>query len=195
MLGVDVFIVFVLRSRGLSDTGVSSVSGVAGSWDGGVELPLTGVFSPSPLPISFFSVLVLTRMGVLSTTTSPPRTQPGDLGSMSVMVLTGVSHGVMAAPAPDSTAMGVLSTPSLAERGSVKILLICDKIHFLDLYFYLNLPDLRILDLSFVLKDFFSPEAVVESAVWFSASSRASFTSFISFHCLLTDMPILLILA
>ena len=120
VLGVDVFIAFVLRSRGLSDTGVSSVSGVAGSWNGGMELPLTGVFSPSPLPISFFSVLVLTRMGVLSTTTSPPRTQPGDLGSMSVMVLTGVSHGVMAAP--DSTAMGVLSTPSLAERGSVKIL-------------------------------------------------------------------------
>ena len=117
VLGVDVLFVFVLRSSGLSDTGVSSESGVSGSWNWGMELPLIGVFSPLS-PASFF--FCMTRMGVLSTTTSPPRTQPGDLGSISAMVFTGVSHAVtaLAAPDPESTAIGVLSTPSLAERGS-----------------------------------------------------------------------------
>ena len=118
MLGVEVLFVFVLRTSGLSDTGVSSESGVSGSWNWGMELPLIGVFSPlSPASIFF----CMTRMGVLSTTTSPPSTQPGDLGSISAMVLTGVSHAVASVPAadPESTAIGVLSTPSLAERGSV----------------------------------------------------------------------------
>lgn len=120
VLGVEVLFVFVLRTSGLSDTGVSSESGVSGSWNWGMELPLIGVFSPlSPAPASFF--FCMTRMGVLSTTTSPPSTQPGDLGSISAMVLTGVSHAVasVAAADPESTAIGVLSTPSLAERGSV----------------------------------------------------------------------------
>ena len=118
VLGVEVLFVFVLRSRGLSDTGVSSVSGVSGSWNWGMELPLMGVFSPLSLASFFFCI---TRMGVLSTTTSPPRTQPGDLGSIRAIVLTGVSQAVAALAAPDSesTAIGVLSTPSLAERGSV----------------------------------------------------------------------------
>lgn len=159
MLGVEVLLVFVLRSRGLSDTGVSSVSGVSGSWNWGMELPLIGVFSPFSRASIFFC---MTRIGVLSTTTSPPRTQPGDLGSISAIVLTGVSQAVaeLAAPDSESTAIGVLSTPSLAERGSAMnpmrsaIELIINK----RCYEFLFIPDLRILDLSLLLKDFFSPD-------------------------------------
>ena len=122
VLGVDVFIVLVLMIRGLSDTGVSASSpspspspgpGVSAREKGGMELPRRGV---APAPVSASLSLVCTRMGVLSTTTSPPSTQPGDLGSIKAIVFTGVSQ----APDPESeaTAMGVRSTPSLADRGS-----------------------------------------------------------------------------
>ena len=98
--------------KGLSDVGAgvseSSVSGVSWRLKGGMVLPLMGV--SAAWVSSFFC---MTRMGVLSTTTSPPRTQPGDLGSMRAMVLTGVSQLLSAA-----AAIGVLVTSSLTDRGS-----------------------------------------------------------------------------
>ena len=105
---------WVFMIKGLSDVGAgvseSSVSGVSWSWrlKGGMVLPLMGV---SAAGVSSF--FCMTRMGVLSTTTSPPRTQPGDLGSMRAMVLTGVSQLLSAA-----AAIGVLVTSSLTDRGS-----------------------------------------------------------------------------
>merc|ERR1719425_184606 len=80
-----------------------SLLGVAGKQKGGGADPLIGVLS---------SDFCMTRRGVLSSTTSPPSTTPGDLGSTSSLgFLTGVSQDL-------STAMGVLSSPSEAERGS-----------------------------------------------------------------------------
>ena len=110
-MGVEVFMVLVLMISGLSDTGVSS-HGVSGSLKGGMELPLAGVTTSPSTPLSFWT----TRMGVLWNTFSPPRLQPGDRGSIRVIVLTGVSHCSVSSPL--STAIGVLVTSSLADRGS-----------------------------------------------------------------------------
>ena len=110
-MGVDVFMALVLMIRGLSDTGVSS-QGVSGREKGGMELPLAGVATSPSAPDSF----CMTRMGVLWNTFSPPRLQPGDRGSIRVIVLTGVSHCSVSSPL--STAIGVLVTSSLADRGS-----------------------------------------------------------------------------
>ena len=111
VLGVEVLLFWVFMISGLSEVGagvstsLSPLVSDAGSWNGGMVLPRMGV---SPLVSSF---LLMTSIGVLSTTTSPPSTQPGDLGSISARVFTGVSQF-------SAAAMGVLVTSSLADRGS-----------------------------------------------------------------------------
>ena len=107
-MGVEVFRALDLMMKGLSDTGLSS-QGVSGREKGGMELPLAGV-DTAPPAWSF----CITRMGVLSTPVSPPTAQPGDRGSISVIVLTGVSHF----SPTGSTAIGVRLNSSLADRGS-----------------------------------------------------------------------------
>ena len=107
-MGVEVFRAWDLMMKGLSDPGLSS-QGVSGREKGGMELPLAGV-ETAPPAWSF----CITRMGVLSTPASPPTAQPGDRGSIRVIVRTGVSHF----SPTGSTAIGVRLTSSLAERGS-----------------------------------------------------------------------------
>ena len=107
-MGVEVFRAWDLMMKGLSDTGLSS-HGVSGREKAGMALPLAGV-ETAPPAWSF----CITRMGVLSTPVSPPTAQPGDRGSISVIVRTGVSHF----SPTGSTAIGVRLTSSLADRGS-----------------------------------------------------------------------------
>ena len=70
-----------------------------------MELPLAGVETFPPCSFC------ITMIGVLSNTAE----HPGDLGSIRVIVRTGVSHP---SDPPPVTAIGVLVTSSLAERGS-----------------------------------------------------------------------------
>ena len=107
-MGVEVFRALVLMMKGLSDSGLSS-HGVSGREKGGMALPLAGV-ETAPPAWSF----CITRIGVLSTPVSPPTAQPGDRGSISVIVLTGVSQ----LSPTGSTDIGVRLTSSLADLGS-----------------------------------------------------------------------------